>query len=325
MSAADALPRAPSPGSPTLWESYRTIYNTFYLSLNQRRILYLISRILLKDFPKSLPSNLAVPVARALEEVVQVLGKEMEYSEDRLPRDSGVRFHSEDEAVADPEIFARAAMIFAQQLMTGKEIRQLDFERLVCEQELTMVFAHLDAFWGDSVRAVCRVCPEVMKSGSTMKRETILSFAGWDPLIAHLVEEFVFEFTVTPVEKRVKLMRDRLGLPIQCPQSAIALLVEAETVRNVVVHNGGRITAESINRIGRSDLVVGDFVDVKHEYVSSVLSWACVVASVMFVEISKKFFDRSENELGTAWQWMGTTGSGEKAGDAIKIRKPIKV
>ena len=173
---------------------------------------------------------------------------------------------------------------------SSKPIDTIDFERLLYSQSLVMAFAHIDAFMGDSLRTIYQVCPQALSSNKKVDIADILSCGTWQNLIDSLIERYVFEIGWKSVAKRVEFLRDKLGIIIDYPESALELLGRAEEIRNITLHNGGRVSDEYLARTQETNVSVGDLVPITYEYVSEVSSEAMFLAGELFVGIAKKFF-----------------------------------
>jgi hypothetical protein len=285
-------------------------------------VLNLAAGEVLRDFPARLPEGLREPlgrdmlkVGRMLTEAVSEIGVGVEAEERARMLDQELsRVEAEIEAESkkgkvkttsaeldqmdtEGRIFVHVLFMFIALSLLDISPHDLDFNRLLCSQQLVMVLAHLDAFMADSLRAICRVRPEVLMSEKKLEWSTLISCGGWDELLAHLIEQYVFEFGWRSIYKRVQFLKEQLGLVIDFPESDIELLEEAENIRNIIVHNGGRVSQEYIARTGRDDLRIGDFVPVTLEYVDEVSMAASTLAGELFVEVSRKFFGIEESEI----------------------------
>ena len=88
-----------------------------------------------------------------------------------------------------------------------------------------------------------------------------------------------------------------MGLNIEIPNSEFSILEEAENIRNIVVHNGGRISQEYINRTEKSGLNVGDLIPITAEFMEKVSYISLLLGWDIFVLVSKKFFNIDDSKL----------------------------
>src|SRR5205807_7395206 len=108
---------------------------------------------------------------------------------------------------------------------------QPNFERLLSSQALIMVFAFVEAFLADTLRLICSVRPEILKTEKKIEWSTALEFDKKEDLIAHLRERYVYDFGWLSLDERVKHLRGKLGLEINTPTSDLKLLLWWENVR----------------------------------------------------------------------------------------------
>lgn len=300
------------------WETYRTLYQNYQISLNQTRVLAIVAGEVLKEFPRRIPKSLREPVATGLREFVAALeaalsgvrgatGKAVSQSVETKP------VHSHEGEIHSDLLDAVLKMYIAQ-VMVGASLPEVDFGRLVHSQELVMQFAHLDAFMADSLRSVCHVRPEVLRSDKKIEWATVLSCSGWEELLDQLAERYVFEFGWQPLPRRVEFLNHELGLGLGSWGYDLKVLEEAEKTRHIIVHNGGRASQEYVARTGRSDIPIGEFVPVTAEYTADVCETARLLASELFVEVSKKFFGVKDSEISGVWRLKEAEPPSEDSG-----------
>lgn len=279
-----------------LWEEYRKVYNRYQVSVNQSRVLTVVAREVLKDFPRRLPSDLRKSFHAGLEGFIHALAAFMAEQGIAVPEKISEIMESRGEHPDQYEVqldfFIPAfRMVAAAGSLDASPEHAFDFERLLYSQELVVHFAYLDAFMGDSLRAICQVRPEVLKSNRQVDWATILSCGGWSELLAHLCEKYIYEFGFLRFPKRLAFLREQLGLAIRCPDAAATFIEEAENVRDIVVHNAGRVSQEYMRRTGRNDVVIGQFVSLKDEYLDDLADASQVFARALFLSASTKFFN----------------------------------
>jgi hypothetical protein len=292
------------------WETYKKTYHSYELSVNQTRVLTIVAAQVLENFPKKIPKHVSKPMMSELADFFRVADaaivdgkkKKAEPVEINAPLGSDLSYH----------VFA---MRVAQQML-GTPFPELDFERLLWSQELVMLFAHLDAFMADSLRIVCRVRPEVLKTDRKIEWAKVVSSGGWEELLSRLAEQHVFEFGWRTLSERIEYLNDRLGLALEGRGYDVKMLEEAENIRHIVVHNGGRASQEFIDRKGRNDLAVGDIVPVTAEYLEGVCLSGRLLASELFTKVSKKFFHVDESDLQGIWRVSESQGGPGQAHSA---------
>lgn len=276
------------------WEDYRDIYNSYQLSVNQTRVLTLVAIETFKDYPRRLPDSIRQGFAETVAQVVERAAHVASMAESKGVVEEA-RLHVELETPSH-EVVMPLLIIAILHGFLGIDISlaELNFERAACSQELVMVYAHLDAFMCDSLAAICRLRPDVMKSTKQMEWARILSYDGWEEMLGHMIEEYVFQFGWQTVSKRVEWLRQRIGLPIDYEDADLVFVDEAEKVRNIVVHNAGRVSEEYIRKTGDTKLPVGELVPLTLEYTEKAFYATQALAGRLFIGVSEKFFGKTE-------------------------------
>ena len=258
------------------------------LVIQQTRIVTLVAKEALKEFPSkaALPSNLykkfQINLRQFLKNILEMIKKSEEKS-----------LSFETEKTKTDELFA-SWIIGAAASFELENSFEWDLESLICAQELVMLFAHLEAFMADSLRTICYARPDVLKGNKMIDWNTILSCGGWDELLDHLIERYVYEIGWESIQKRVNLLNQKFGLKIKFPETELKLIEEAEQIRHILVHNGGRINKKFITMTGRDDLVIDEPIKVKPKYVHQISIAMLALTSEIFRNVSEKFFGIKE-------------------------------
>lgn len=302
------------------WQEYQEIYYNFELSLSQTMVSNIIAGTITEGFPARLPKSLKSPLMSDLRQVVLAMlevaskapkisgtGEEIanidSYNSETASRIIAAKSTSEQSVLEQLEGDLPWHMLTMSIAATLLKIRveDLDFRRLLSAQQLVMVLAHLDAFLADSVRALCYARPEMLKSQKKIDWETVISCGDWNRLFTLLVEEYIFHFGWKAIHERVRSLQKQHRLIEDFPKNDLDLLEEAQNIRNIIVHNGGRVSQEYLARTRNADLQIGQFVPVTSEYVDKVATAASFLASELFTEVSNKFFGLDMSEIGTVF------------------------
>jgi hypothetical protein len=289
--------RAQKGGVPVSWREYRDSYQSYELSVSQSRMLTIVAREALRDFPSKLPKSIRKPLAGTMSQVEEFLGLAEPKSEDR-PAPERIEMD-----LSETHEIAKAALsMYLARANLGIPSEDLDFERALCSQELVMVFAHIDTFMCDTVETMCRVCPKIMKSRKSMDWDTIISLDGWEELLDHMIEMYVFQFGWKSVPQRVEFLREEIGLNIDFTDAELGSVAEAENLRHVVVHNGGRASEEYLKRSGREDVALGELLPIPPVLVEEAYEATRTLAGHLFLAVSEKFFGKDSALLPGVWR-----------------------
>ena len=125
-----------------------------------------------------------------------------------------------------------------------------------------MGFAHTSAFLADSVRTICTQRPAVLKSDKKIDWKTLIELGNWDCILSEMIEQYVYESGWESISDITDSVRKWLGLSIRIEQDTINRIQAAELLRLLLVHSGGRVSSEYLTRSGRTDLVLGQRIEI---------------------------------------------------------------
>jgi len=276
----------------TLWEQYRDTYLNFITSMSQIRILTFVNEAVFEDFPLNLPDGLRHALLDAVGELPRVVQEMLEGG-----KEEGASLGLTDDETTSDLVFWTTLPFFAYLYSgagPGLAERSLPFEpgfeTLLRSQSLIMAFACLDAFKADILRAICKVVPEILRSKKKIEWKTALTFGSREELLLHLAERYVLEFNWLSVPKRLDFLCAEIGLDIPVTEAEVEFFGYAENVRHILVHNGGKVSQEFIERTGYRDLTVGEFVPVTKGWEYEVVVRVVVLGQCLFDAVSQKFF-----------------------------------
>jgi len=285
------------------WDDLLGHYSDFVKALQQARIAAAAARRILRDFPTRLPIAEQRELEAGWQQMGLSLAKDIE-PEIKAGKKSGVIESTEVPFPADPPdaLVSSVLLLYMCTLVRNEGepgLKAISFDRLMSEQELVVAIAQLDAFLSACVREMCTARPELLRSGKVMTREDMLAAGSWDLLLAQVVDNHVFDFGVEPLARRVRALRERYGLRITLTDPELKDLQDVESVRHLVLHNGGRVSQEFIRRTGRQDLPLNDRCPIAERTVSTAhqLSWF-LAADVLFA-IGEKYFEFDDPSSGT--------------------------
>jgi glucose-6-phosphate isomerase len=182
-----------------------------------------------------------------------------------------------------------------------------------------MVLAHVDGFMADVLRTVCRTCPHVLRRGDKkLTWHSIIASGSWDALVEQLVEDYTLSHGMKSVPKRLDALKGELGVDVALAPEARETLLEAEQVRHIFIHNGGRVSAEFLKRTSRTDLSIGQYFPLTLDYLDKAHGAAMQLVDGLFRAISSKYFSQHSRRA-TA----GTRGAPQGGpGDLHNQRNP---
>lgn len=277
------------------WNNYKAIYRNFEFSISQSMVMTLVSHEVLGEWPKSLPEKIQKPLASARKKWGELWTARFDDKITSSQLDDeidGLISEMKNEGLSP--LFGAAIQMHIYR--PNLESSEIDFNRIVNSQAYVMAFAHMDAFITDSFRAICRVRPEVMKSEKKIEWADIISCGSWDKLLTHLIEQSSFQFGWQSVLKRLEFLRNQIGLTISITEEQLRLIDDAELIRNVLVHNGGSVSQEFLERSKRTDLNLGEQIPLTIDSTRNIIRTISELGNALYKSVAKKFYDKDNPE-----------------------------
>lgn len=156
--------------------------------------------------------------------------------------------------------------------------------------------ALFDAFVSDSLTAVLRARPEMLRSNRKLSYETILAATDRDDLIAHMAEREVGEFAYQSFRAKSSYLRDRFGIEMPSPEEAdLDTVVERLARRNLLVHNNGFVNSAYLDSVRQDPPVVGKQLEVTEPYFNVAAQEFIAMARHLTRTLTEKFAGNSSN------------------------------
>ena len=312
------------------WQDYYKSYLAFDLSICHLTVETQAAYSILDDFPNRLPES--------WQERISTFDKALDDSMVEMLR----RKHLGDLITTD-EILAQVPDIFSDEapgllsaifhayvdgfLLGHRSTKEsIQFVERLYEQQIIMALAYLDAFIANTIRVICRLRPETLKSKRKIEWETVIEAQNWQGIIDRLVEEYVYEFGWQSIVSRIARMEELFGLTFGLPPRITQTLEIAELVRNLLMHNGGVVSQEFLDRTkpmrleldeelmaghswvwavfapsyadrNISSLELGIKLEVRPEFAEGLTRFAQIAAGEVFVTVSEKFFGKDKSEI----------------------------
>jgi hypothetical protein len=278
------------------FSQYREKYWAFIRAVHQTLFLSTVAQHSLGAFPKNLPPGVSQPIKQAFGKVSEAIAQ-------RKKGVSGSDIVSATVSLpADGMDYALLALmiVLADSLNTSqaRPIESLgeNFQAMARYQALAMTFAHLDAFFAESLRGICRIRPEVLRIGKQLTWAHALSFATMNDLAESFAEQFVFEFGWQTIEQRLHSLEKNLGLQIPVTPKDLKVLSLHEQRRHLVIHNGGVITQKYLDDSGDTG-AIGESVRVSDKNTRDVADAITRLGSSLFSSISQKFLGIKRQDI----------------------------
>jgi hypothetical protein len=295
------------------WEDYRKVFLNYQQTASETILISLVTEEILKDFPKNIPKNVGTPAFQTLSRISQsIIQAEKEFSEGKAAShetkqklEKSENHFEESKKTKSTELADKVAfeilclMISSVGCDEKFDFKNLDFSRLQNFQGLIMHFSNFEGILADSLRAICYVRPEVMKKKKTVEWEEILSLKSWQDIIDMLTEKFVYDLGWQSLEERVNTFRTLFGLELNFSEDEIAVLKKVELIRNLIVHNAGKVNADYLKLEPSEKLQIGDYVPFDKEFLEHVSRTLQSIAANIYLQISIKYFGKKKHEANT--------------------------
>lgn len=286
------------------WENYENRLVQFYLAIAQAEWSLYVGKEVFDDFPHNLPSQIQEVLPQIEAECKKMTSLE-QYR--KLWPKIEQRFATTN--ILKPFLALHKCLW----KLGVPGIDNVSFERALHNQTLVMLFAHLDAFMGDSLRTVCKVCPQQLERDKQIPWKAVIKCGSWEKLIDRLIDEYVYKIGMqSSIAERVELIFPKeLGIKLDHSLNTRGLLLYLRIMgaaRDIIVHNGGIVNQTFIEKTGGGGLTIGLPFRISLKELKMTAQAVRSVASELFVEISKKFFDVPEVRL-QEYMWYKVRGS----------------
>jgi hypothetical protein len=267
----------------------------------QSLLVSLVADQTLQDFPKRLPSSLREQYRIAIHATNEYLEKTWQNNEGL----NEIDFKTTDD---NATLFSQATVgiIFESSMAVVRERREeipkiasfFDCDRVIQAQQLVMLFAQIDAFLALTVRAICIAKPDVLKKErKQISWQRVMEANSIDELKGELIEHFIYDMgREGELTLRLESLRQQFGLTLDTSRAHVPDIQLLERVRDITVHNGGRVSQQFIKRTGQK-VPVGGSYPVKDSDVLKLFLFAKRLCGSLYVEVSKKFFDKQDTQI----------------------------
>jgi hypothetical protein len=123
------------------------------------------------------------------------------------------------------------------------------FGRLQSRNLLLSSVNNFLCYFSETIQAAMMRRPELLKSGSTMRVDEVLTFKRRSELIAYLVDRQVNDLSYGGLVRMEEYMRDRLGIEAFADDNSRSIMIIAIELRNIHTHNRGVINDLFLSRV----------------------------------------------------------------------------
>jgi hypothetical protein len=256
-------------------------------AIHQTRVVTLAGSDAFRDFPHNLPEKARESFERAMTIVDSGIKARLE------AKQSGNLTDAPHLIELDDQVGSIAAVMLLMSLAAASDDATAtgpDFERALREQELVMCLAHLEAFLGDTLKMMCQRDPRILRRKKQISWDQVIDAGSWEELMNRLADEYVYDFGWKSLTEKVDHLAAEHGVSVGFEEPSRDLLVLAEQVRHIVIHNGGRVSREFMRRTGRSDVPLGSVFPLTEDLLAQVSRTASSTCRAVHGAVVDNFF-----------------------------------
>jgi hypothetical protein len=295
------------------WNIYRDQYLNLILAFKQAELVTSVAEAVLKDFPRNLPETLRKDLINVLDASLYGLKIVLADMKKRGIEDDSVPHHVRTEVEKMLSLIERPVTkdgkdielnpifmpVVTMSNIVAKQRKkriEIDYQNFFFNQQIVMFIAHIEAFIGDSIRAICRAKPQVISSlQKQITWEAALAHPNKDSLLEFLIEEFVSSTLKSKdINEVIIILSKSYGIKLEVPLNTITVLSLAEQVRHIIVHSGARIDPKFVKKTGELPASIGEPFPINEKFVKNTASACISIAQSIFEAISKKFYALSD-------------------------------
>jgi hypothetical protein len=152
-----------------------------------------------------------------------------------------------------------------------------EFQRICDEAILGRTVDAFDRYLVGVVELVLRREPRLLRSKATLQADELLTYTSIEEIIERLLTKKIDELSFAGFGAILDYVRGKLGASIEITDDALAKATTAIAVRNIIVHNGGRVNRRFTEQTKLKDLALGAVYPID---ATSVQTWVTALRHV---------------------------------------------
>ncbi|HWS17148.1 MAG TPA: hypothetical protein VN223_04000 [Candidatus Elarobacter sp.] len=297
-------------------DSYKGTYLRFIRAIRQTLLVSAVAEHSLRNFPKGLPPAASRATVDLFEKVSSSLLAAVSHLDSKNTDPQSKKFKivtkAQEKSKRQSDREAAEIAMHALHLMLAMDFKKTKYSRLsqfrkqfqilARHQAVAMVYAHVDAFFGDTLRIICQVKPEVLRSGKQLTWETALKFQSIEDLRDMLSEQFINEFGWKALPDRLEFFQTKFGVDLELPVTQLQMLSLFEQRRHLIIHNGGVVSARYIANTGDKHVKIGQQISISREEVRLLGDVVVRFGSRLCSTTAIQFLGAKLSDLTQVWQ-----------------------
>lgn len=306
------------------WDLYKDQYLNLILTFKQAELVISIVDAVLKDFPHNLPKSLHKDLIDLLNVnlygltvcLADMKDRDVELGEYKPQTKVPQKIHplidrpvGEDEKEIDLNpIFLPFITIMGIRAKQRKPETRIDYQNIFYNQQIVMFISQIEAFIGDSIRAMCRAKPQIISSlQKQISWEAALAHPNRDSLFEYLIEEFVsLTLKSKDITGVVSTLINNHAIKLDIEPKFIKIVSLLEQVRHIIVHSGGLVDEKFIKKTGKLSASSGEPIQIDEKFLKDSGSSCIRLAQSIFEAVSKKYYDLPDPLSRIGFKFGGT-------------------
>jgi len=167
-----------------------------------------------------------------------------------------------------------------------------DFKYSILSSELILSFTYLDSFMNDSIKIIFRMKPQQMKSkNKTIDYEKLFSGLSLKKIKEEIMGKEIRKFSNEKLIDRINILK-KMGVEISLSENIVDILYKSRDVRNLIVHNSGKIDATFKSKYKDDKYKLDETFHLTNVYLKEITDILIELIRQIYVSILKKFFKK---------------------------------
>jgi hypothetical protein len=286
------------------WKSYTDCLLEHQIYFRKMKILSYYSKEAFNSFPKNLPSKIQKDWQQDINSFINAL--------DNVIDRKGGKASAEMTSKLSMDKF----MVMVNYTKLEKELPYneiFNFEEMIINQHLIMVYAKLDAFFHETLLRICKINPRILihqvddfekkNTGNNMKVITfkqILEFGDYDRILETMIDDFLYKLGMKSLESRLMFIKDKLSLNLNITKEDLKFIYNGEKFRHCIIHRGGYVDERLLQTLTDTRLTLGEPLKLDNEYLNSLYDKSERLTIELFNSVSKKYYKISDLDIENA-------------------------
>lgn len=291
-----------------LLNAYQNTYTNYKDLFFRSRILTNTSLIFFSGFPMNLPDFYKTEMILFTNQLEEISKSEYEkiYSEYLFKHEVLEEERKEhypelldvEPTITKNELISNLAQFYLSSLEKNPSfdksnldnLLRTDFKYTILSSELILNFTYLDSFLSDSLTIIFQIKPQQLKTkNKTIDYEKLFSGLSLRKIKEEVIGKEIRNFGNEKLFDRINILK-KIGVEISLSENNENVLYKSRDVRNLIVHNNGKINAEFKSKYKNDEHNLGETFHLTNVYLKRVTDILMELIRQVYVSILDKFF-----------------------------------